>query len=97
MLYWDTKVCGDEVYDSSNMNTYESSTKPKGGGGTSPSCVPSYMTDNGIRPQAAIMITDGYVGGDWGTWTCPVLWIIIDNRRANPPCGKVVHIDSNKL
>ena len=97
VLYWDTKVCGDEVYDSNNMDTYESSTKPKGGGGTSPSCVPSYMTDNGIHPQAAIMITDGYVGGDWGTWTCPVLWIIIDNRRANPPCGKVVHIDSNKL
>ncbi len=22
VLYWDTKVCGDQVYDSNNMDTY---------------------------------------------------------------------------
>jgi predicted metal-dependent peptidase len=97
VMYWDTEVCGDETYDANNMDMYESLTKPKGGGGTRPKCVPEYMAEQSIRPQAAIMITDGHISGGWGAWTCPVLWIIIDNKHATPDCGKVVHIDSNQL
>jgi len=96
LLYWDTRVCADETYDHAETDTLVQSTKPAGGGGTDVSCVSEYMTEHKIDPQAVIVFTDGYVY-DWGTWTCPVLWAIYDNKQANPNCGKTVHIDRNKL
>jgi len=94
MLYWDTQVCSDEKYEQHELDDFIRSTKPKGGGGTDVECVPKYMTDNNIKAQAAIIITDGYLGRSWGSWNCPVLWVIIDNERAKPPTGVVVHVKS---
>ena len=88
-------MCGDEVYGHGGKPIADmiKSTKPTGGGGTDPSCVADYIRDNGLTPQAAIVITDGYVSkSNWGTWDCPVLWCIIDNKKARPPVGKVVHV-----
>jgi len=96
LLYWDTRVCADETYDHAETDTLVQSTKPAGGGGTDVSCVSEYMTEHKIDPQAVIVFTDGYVY-DWGTWTCPVLWAVYDNKQAKPDCGKTVHIDRNKL
>jgi len=96
LLYWDTRVCADETYDHAETDTLVQSTKPAGGGGTDVNCVSEYMTEHKINPQAVIVFTDGYVY-DWGTWTCPVLWAVYDNKQAKPDCGKTVHIDSNKL
>jgi predicted metal-dependent peptidase len=97
MLYWDTQVCSDEKYEQHELDDFVRSTKPKGGGGTDVECVPKYMTDNNIKAQAAIIITDGYLGRSWGSWNCPVLWVIIDNERAKPPTGVVVHVKSGDL
>ena len=97
MLYWDTQVCSDEKYEQHELDDLVRSTKPKGGGGTDVECVPKYMTDNNIKAQAAIIITDGYLGRSWGSWNCPVLWVIIDNERAKPPTGVVVHVKSGDL
>ena len=82
MLYWDTEVCSDEVYEQHELDDFIKSTKPVGGGGTNVECVPAHMTKHGIKAQAAIVITDGYLGGSWGTWDCPVLWVILDNDNA---------------
>jgi len=97
MLYWDTQVCSDEKYEQHELDDFVRSTKPKGGGGTDVECVPKYMTDNNIKAQAAIIITDGYLGKSWGSWNCPVLWVIIDNERAKPPTGVAVHVKSGDL
>ena len=94
LLYWDTKVCADEKYVEDEVANIVKSTKPKGGGGTSVGCVSAYMAENGIKPQAVIVLTDGYLGGDWGTWSCPVLWCIVDNKRAVPGVGKYVHVEN---
>ena len=96
LLYWDTRVCADETYDHAETDTLVQSTKPAGGGGTDVNCVSEYMTEHKIDPQAVIVFTDGYVY-DWGTWTCPVLWAVYDNKQAKPDCGKTVHIGANKL
>jgi len=96
LLYWDTRVCADETYDHAETDTLVQSTKPSGGGGTDVRCVNEYMTEHKINPQAVIVFTDGYVY-DWGTWTCPVLWTVYDNKQAKPDCGKTVHIARNKL
>jgi len=97
LLYWDTEVCADERYDRTELDTLVQSTKPAGGGGTDVTCVSEYMTKHRITPQAVVVFTDGYVWGDWGTWSCPVLWTIYGNPKARPDCGKVTHIKRDSL
>ena len=97
MLYWDTKVVGDEKYAHDELDKFAQTTRPVGGGGTDVECVPPYMAENNINPQAVIVITDGYLFGGWGKWSCPVLWVIIDNKDAHPPIGKCVHVTSEEL
>ena len=94
LLYWDTEVCADEKYVGAEVENIIGSTKPEGGGGTTVECVPEYMTQHGVKPQAVIVLTDGYLGGSWGTWACPVLWCIVDNRNARPDVGKYVHVEN---
>lgn len=93
VLYWDTKVCRDEKYEQAELASLTSSTKPEGGGGTMVECVPKYMAEHNIKPQAVIVLTDGYLGGSWGSWSCPVLWCIQNNRHAKPSVGKYVHVE----
>jgi predicted metal-dependent peptidase len=98
ILYWDTKVCADELYGDvagacGSLEQLTQTTKPAGGGGTMVECVPDYIRDNNINAQAVIVLTDGYLGGDWGAWTMPLLWGILDNKSARPTIGKTLHIN----
>lgn len=96
LLYWDSAVAGHEVYGLNEADKMRSSTKPKGGGGTSPSCITKYMDKHKIEPVCAIVLTDGYVGNDWGgSWNCPVLWVIQDNKQTTAPIGATIHIEEN--
>ena len=97
MLYWDTEVCSDEKYEQHELEDFIKSTKPVGGGGTNVECVPAHMAKHGINAQAAIVITDGHLYGGWGKWSCPVLWVIIDNKKAKPDVGTVVHVKARDL
>ena len=96
LLYWDTKVYG-EKYSMEDAESIKSKTVPTGGGGTTVECVPQYMAENSIKPDCAVVLTDGELYGGWGEWTCPVFWLIVDNPNVIPPFGKYVHIDSNDL
>jgi len=94
LLYWDSEVAGHEVYGLNDADKMRTSTKPKGGGGTTPSCITKYMRKHKIDPVCAIVLTDGYVGNDWGgTWNCPVLWTIVGNKNANPTTGSAIHME----
>jgi predicted metal-dependent peptidase len=94
LLYWDCEVAAHEEYDELTVSNIVSSTKPRGGGGTSPSCVTKYIKDKAIKPECVIMLTDGYVGTDWGgDWECPVLWVIVGSNDAVAPVGKTIRID----
>jgi predicted metal-dependent peptidase len=97
LLYWDTAICADERYEAHELDTLAQSTKPAGGGGTMVECVPEYMTAKQIKVQAAIVFTDGYLGGSWGQWDCPVLWVIVDNKNCNPPFGTTVHVTARDI
>jgi predicted metal-dependent peptidase len=97
LLYWGSSVVGDEAYDMHELDNLVKSTKPMGGGGTDVNCVTQYMADEGIKPQACIVLTDGYLYSGWGDWTCPVLWAILDNKSAVPDEGKAVHIKSRDM
>lgn len=93
LIYWDCAVTGHEEYDSATVPNIVSSTKPKGGGGTAPSCVSRYLKDKKIVPDCIIMFSDGYVGNDWGSdWEAPILWVIAGNKEAQAAHGKTIHI-----
>ena len=91
LLYWDHEVAGHEVYDTSNMASIVDSTKPKGGGGTSPVCVTPYLKDKDIKPECIVMLTDGYIGDDWGQYDVPVLWVVVGSNNVSP-VGKTVNV-----
>lgn len=94
VVWWDSAVAGHEVYKREELANLVSSTRPKGGGGTSPSCITEFMKEKKIKPMCAIIATDGYVGSDWGgTWPCPVLWVIKGNPSATSSTGITLHID----
>ncbi len=97
LLYWDTEVCRAEYYSQDQLDGIVKSTKPVGGGGTMVECVTEYLREKQIKPQAAIILTDGYLGGSWGTWDVPVLWCVLDNKSAKPNNGKAVHIESSSM
>lgn len=95
LLYWDCEVAAHETYEATNVADIVTSTKPAGGGGTSPSCVTQYLANNAIKPECAIMLTDGYVGNDWGTkWDCPVLWVIVNGNNTVAPVGQTIHVNN---
>ena len=92
LLYWDSQVAGHEVYGLNDADRMTSTTKPKGGGGTSPSCITAYMRKHKIDPVCAIILTDGCVGNDWGgQWSCPTLWAITTNIKS--PIGQTIQIE----
>jgi predicted metal-dependent peptidase len=92
LLYWDGHVAAHEKYAAGQYEMLMQTTKPKGGGGTSPSCVTNYLTANRIRPECFIMLSDGYVGNDWGgVWPCPVLWCLT-TKRIVAGSGKTLYI-----
>ena len=94
ILYWDTKVCADEKYQGPEIDNIATSTRPEGGGGTDVNCVPTYMAEHNISPQAAIIITDGYLYGGWGQWNCPVLWVITpEGTEQKIAFGRAIRIE----
>ena len=96
VLYWDTQVARAERYSLDELDDVAKKTQPTGGGGTDVTCVPKYLEDNKIKPNASIVFTDGYVY-EWGTWDHPVLWCIVDNEGATPDNGKVLHVSSGDI
>ena len=97
MLYWTTRVERDEKYTLEELDDFARTTRPSGGGGTDVECVPPYMKDKDINPQAAIVLTDGDLYSGWGKWDCPVLWVVVNNKGAKPPSGVVLHVTSDQL
>jgi predicted metal-dependent peptidase len=92
LLYWDTRVAQHEKYEQDQLENLLMSTKPRGGGGTSPSCITQYIKDKKLKPECAVILTDGYVGNDWGgEWACPTLWGITSDMVS--AVGKSVRIN----
>ena len=91
VLYWDGVVGAHEEYDAQAFRNFEHETKPIGGGGTDPACVPEYLKEKGIEPEFVLMLTDGEVN-NWGVWNAPVLWAIANRNKVTAPVGKTINI-----
>jgi predicted metal-dependent peptidase len=97
LLYWDTHVASRETYAQNELAGLEQNTKPAGGGGTDPTCVPKFMAKHDIKAECLIFLTDGYVGqqnpSDYASLHMPVLWCVKGNTCFETPVGKVVHVE----
>ena len=94
LIYWDGDVAAHEKYSGAEVSNIVSSTKPRGGGGTDPSCVSKYLRDEGIKPECVIILTDGFVP-NWGSdWTAPIMWVISGgNTSAVAEHGKTIYLE----
>ena len=100
LLYWGTQVVSHEEYEGGAVANIVSSTKPMGGGGTAPSCITQYLKEKLIHPECVVVLTDGYVGDDWGesggdSWPAPVLWAIVGDNDVVAANGKTIHVKEN--
>jgi predicted metal-dependent peptidase len=98
VLYWDTHVASRETYQNNELSNLVESTKPAGGGGTEPACVPKYIHKHDMKGECLLMLTDGYIPdqepSNWNI-NMPVLWCVKGNRHFNDGkvIGKVVHVE----
>jgi len=82
LLYWDTEVAGEEVYEQSEYATLTQSTKPMGGGGTDPTCVKTYVDAMTTKPEIVLMLSDGEVWGEFPDFNVPTIWGMTTDRQA---------------
>ena len=93
LLYWDTEVAAHEQYREENYSGLLTSTKPKGGGGSSSLCVFDYVVKNKLEPQCIVMITDGYIEFPQTAPQYPTIWVMVGNTTTVPPFGSVIRVD----
>lgn len=94
VVWWDTQVCDEQVFERGQFEQIADLLKPTGGGGTSPQCVADYIQIKNYKPTAVIWLTDGYLDA------CPTavcgneLWGVVNNDHFKPAHGKVLRIHS---
>lgn len=93
VLWWDTEVHGEQVFDGDSPNIKDI-LKPLGGGGTRVSCVAEYIAKKNYKPDCIVIFTDGYVE-DKVQWVTGIetLWLVTENRNFVAPKGRMVRID----
>ena len=90
VLWWDTDVHGEQVFEGDYKGIAQM-LKPMGGGGTHVSCVNEYINKQKINAECVIVFTDGYVENDiaWNI-PSPTLWMVTECKSFEPPVGKLV-------
>ena len=95
VLWWDTRIAGEQVFTQKDYKDIANQMSPKGGGGTTVSCVAKHLREKRIKYKALIMITDGYIESSYEVAPGNVVWGVLGNTRFVPVRGKVLHIDPN--
>ena len=96
VLWWDTKVHGEQVFQG-NYGGLAHMLKPVGGGGTSVSCVSEYLVKKNANVECVVVFTDGYLENNikW-THRAPTLWMVTQNKSFEPPVGKKVFLETQR-
>lgn len=92
ILWWDTKIAGEQVFKPADYDKIKNLMKPAGGGGTTVSCVARHIAEKKLKPRCTIMLTDGYVEHSYLCPPGPLLWGIVGNQRFRPLRGKKIDI-----
>ena len=97
VLWWDTEVHGEQIFES-NYENIAGLLKPLGGGGTRVSSVSEYINKENLKAECVIVFTDGYVERDikWEI-SSPTLWMVTMNKNLDVPLGnKKVVVDKDE-
>jgi predicted metal-dependent peptidase len=95
VLWWDTHVHGEQIFEGNYMGLAKM-LKPVGGGGTRVGCVSDHIVKERINADCVIVFTDGYVESSF-LWDVipPTLWMVTENTSFHPPVGKKVMINND--
>ena len=90
IVYWDAEIQAHEIF-TGGVKDIVHRTNPKGGGGTNPDVVVDLIVEKQLKPDAIIMLSDGYMHTNrqkWAAITKPTLWCIIGNDNYEVPNGQ---------
>ena len=90
IVYWDAEIQAHEIF-TGGVKDIVHRTSPKGGGGTDPDVVVDLIVEKQLKPDAIIMLSDGYMHTNkqkWAAVTAPTLWCIIGNDNYEVPNGQ---------
>jgi len=90
IVYWDAEIQAHEIF-TGGVKEIVHRTSPKGGGGTNPDVVVDLIVEKQLKPDAIIMLSDGYMHTNkkkWAVITKPTLWCIIGNDNYEVPNGQ---------
>jgi predicted metal-dependent peptidase len=96
IVYWDAEIQAHEIF-TGGVKDIVHRTNPKGGGGTDPDVVVDLIVEKQLKPDAIIMLSDGYMHTNkqkWAVITKPTLWCIIGNDNYEVPNGQKLVIRS---
>ena len=88
VLWWDTRVAGEQLFTDKDYTGLAALLKPQGGGGTHVSSVSSHILKEDLKADCIVVFTDGYVESNivWET-TIPTLWMVTMCRGLVVPVG----------
>lgn len=92
VIWWDSKVRGEQVFKRGQYDQLSSKLKPVGGGGTTPQAVVKYLQEKRYDLTGAIWITDGYLDAPAASVCRSELWAVINNDHFKPKHGKTMRI-----
>lgn len=90
IVQFDTKIQKVDVFEDGDPFT---EIEIIGRGGTCLKCVKKYILDE--KPTAVIIFSDMWVAPmTMPPPPCPILWVAVDNKDAQVPYGKLIHINA---
>ena len=93
VLFWDTKIQSDQVFTPKDYPQIAKLLAPRGGGGTTVSCVARYVAEKRLKFKAGIYLSDGFFEVQYEVVPGNILWGVVGHRSFVPIRGKVLHIE----
>lgn len=91
LIECDATIQSHKVFDQGSLDQLGAITELHGGGGTDMRVIFDHITKNNIKPEAVIVLTDGYT--PWPeTLEYPTLWAITEKHLA-APVGTTIHLE----